>query len=198
MIEKTIARIGYAMITAATASAITYGNLTWLESEKAGGREISSEPQGELQEEHADGKVVFSFDNNGGYKHNLTLLAALDSVDKDWLNKIELDDGSIVEVADNRVPKRFALMVAKELINADKLYAVDIYYNTTASRYTKAVKSHKPGENLDLEFPQYNLTSRPLETNKLVCRTVYCDELPTTVTVPTLSEPEEEEDNSND
>ena len=81
MIEKTIARIGYAMITAATASAITYGNLTWLESEKAGGREISSEPQGELQEEHADGKVVMSYDNNGGYKHNLTLLAALDSVD---------------------------------------------------------------------------------------------------------------------
>lgn len=198
MIEKTIARIGYAMITAATASTITYGNLTWLESEKAGGREISSEPQGELQEEHADGKVVLSYDNNGGYKHNLTLLAALDSVDKDWLNKVELEDGSIVEVADNRVLQRFALAVAKELINGDKLYAVDIYFNTTASRYTKSVKSHKPGENLDLEFPQYNLTSRPLETNKVVCQTIYCDELPSSVTVPTLPESEQDDEDDND
>ena len=198
MLEKTLAHIGYAMITAASASGITYDNVAWLESTKAGGREISSEPQGELQEEHADGVIVFSHDTNGGYKHNLTLLSALDSVDKDWLGKIELADGSIVEVADGHVQPRFALLVAKELINEDKLYAVDIYYNTTASRYTKSAKSNKPGENIDFEFPQYSLSSRPIETNKVVTQKMYCDTLPTTINLPTLPEPDSEADDAED
>ena len=184
--EKTLAHIGYAMITDSTPSAVTYGNVTWLDSDKAGGREISSEPQGELQEEHADGKIVLSYDTNGGYNHNLTLLDILDSVDEDWLNKRVLEDGTVVEVADNKVPSRFALLVAKETLNGDKTYMVDIYPNTVASRYSKNSKSQKPGEPIDFEFPQYSLKSRPLETNKIVTWKVYCDELPSTVVMPTL------------
>ncbi len=190
--EKTLRRIGYAMITASTPSSVTYGNVTWLDSDKAGGREISSEPQGELQEEHADGYVVLSFNNNGGYTHNLTLLDILDSVDADWLNKIVLADGTVVEVADNKTPPRFALLVAKELINGDKLYSVDTYYNTVASRYTKNSKSQKPGEAIEFEFPQYNLTSRPLEGSGIVHSKQECDTLPTTVTIPVL--PSEDDD----
>lgn len=196
MLEKTLARIGYAMITASTPSSVTYGPVNWLDSTKAGGREISSEPQGELQEEHADGIIVFSSDINGGYKHNLTLLSVLDSVDKDWLNKVELEDGSIAEFADGNPAPRFALLVAKETIDGDNIYNVETYYNTTASRYTKNSKSHKPGDPIDFEFPQYSLTSRPSEVNKLVYTKKGYDQLPATVTLPSRPAADDNSDNN--
>jgi hypothetical protein len=194
--EKTLARIGYAMIKNSTPEGVEYNAPIYLESTKAGGREISSEPQGSLQEVDADGIIVMSHDVNGGYTHNLTLLDILDSVDKDWLNKRILEDGSVVEVADGKVAPRFALIVAKETLNDDKLYNIDIYFNTTASRYTKNAKSNKPGEEIDFEFPQYSLTSRPLEVSKIVHQKLKSDTLPATIEVPSL--PDDSSDSSTD
>lgn len=184
--ESGLRFIGYAMIKNSSPEGVEYDPAKWLDNEAAGGREIRSTPQGSLQEVDAGSRIVLSFNRNDGYEHSLTLLDILDDVDKDWLNKKTTSSGSTLEVADNKPNPRFALLVAKETFNADHLYNVDIYFNTTASRYEKGAKSHKPGEDYDFEFPQYTLTSRPLETNNYVCHKIECDELPTTIVMPTI------------
>lgn len=187
--EKTIAKVGYAVLNTNVAGEVSYGNINWFESTKAGGREISADPQGDLQKVEADGIYALAFNNNGGYNIKLTLLDIIDDIQTDWLGKTILNDGTIVEVADSSAPPRFALVVAKETINGDKIYNVDTYYNCTASRNAKSAKSAKPGEALDLEFPQFDIASIPLETNKLVHTEKGYDTLPTTITVPTIPEP---------
>ena len=185
---KTISKIGYAMRDESSPGAIAFKPIVWLESKKAGGREITSEPVGSLQSVDADGINVFDININGGYNHQLTLLSILDSVDKDWLHKRILSDGTVVEVADNKPAPRFALLVANETINDDHLYNIEVYPNTTADRYTKSSKSNPPGEEIDFEFPQYSLNSRPMETNKISSFTLKCDELPETLSMPDISD----------
>lgn len=186
--EKTIAKVGYAVLNTNSSGEISYGDVNWFESTKAGGREISADPQGELQEVEADGIVALALNNNGGYNITLTLLDIIDDINTDWLGKKKLNDGTIVEVADASTPPRFALLVAKETINGDKIYNVDTYYNCTASRNGKSAKSSKPGEAIDFEFPQFNIAARPRETDKIVHSEKGYDVLPSQVAVPTIPE----------
>lgn len=186
--NKTIAKVGYAPLKT-SGTEVSYENIVWFESAKAGGREISAEPQGELEEYAADGITALQFANNGGYQINLTLLDIIDDVETAWLGNVKNSDGTIVEVADAKVPPRFALVVAKEALNSEKIYDIDTYFNCIAQRPSRNAKTSEPDGKLDLEFPQFTISARPLETNKLIVAHSHADELPEEVTIPSLVAP---------
>ena len=95
-LNKTIARIGYAMITEESDASTTYENpITYLESGAAGGREIKSSPKGEVIEIDADGILAVGGEINSGYDHDLTTLAIIDDLREKWLGRTIVSDGNI-------------------------------------------------------------------------------------------------------
>ena len=59
--NKTIAKVGYAMLTETTAGTITYDKVKWFKSDKAGGRTVGAEPSGESTTVYADGLPAVSY-----------------------------------------------------------------------------------------------------------------------------------------
>lgn len=181
--NKTIAKIGYAMLNE-TSAGITYEKIKWLASNKAGGREISAEPNGEVNIIYADGLPVVIAEENTGYNINLTLLAIIDDTEKDWYGHKEMNDGSILEKNSSEERPRFALVAAKERFNGNTEYEIDTYFNCICS--SRPSRSDKTSEgNFDPEFPQYSIAATPRTDNKYVRLTQYLNELPTEISLPT-------------
>lgn len=183
--NKTIAKIGYSMITESSEGKITYGPVKWFESSKAGGREITADPNGEPTTVYADGLPVVTAEDNAGYNIKLQLLAIIDDVEVDWFGNVKTSDGSIVEKNSTAERPRFALLAAKERFAADTIYEIDTYLNCIASK--RASRSDKTSEGkLDPQFPEVEIAAAPRIEDKYIRVTSFADSLPTTVTVPTI------------
>ena len=79
--NKTIAKVGYAMLTETTEGKITYDKVKWFKSDKAGGRTVGAEPSGESTTVYADGLPVIVANNNAGYNISLELIAIVDDLE---------------------------------------------------------------------------------------------------------------------
>lgn len=180
--EKTIAKVGYAMITEENDNSTTYeAKITYFESGEAGGREVKASPQGEMFEIEADGVIVHAGEVNSGYDIELTLLDIIDDIREKWLKRVKTSDGHL-ETGGAVVYPKFALIVAKETMFADKKYAIDVYYCCQVlERPEKTAKTS--AKQYDPEFPTYKIGSRPRRDNKWVHREVFADELPNAVPV---------------
>ena len=184
---KTLAKVGYAPIKTAEDAPYTYDDIIYFKSKEAGGREVSSEPKGETTPIYADGVVVYTADENAGYDHKVQLIDIIDKIDTDWLGNLKTTEGGILEVNSGEEKPHFALIVAKERFNGDTKYEVDIFFDTQVSK--RPARNSKTSEGkFDPQFIDYELTSVPRTDNHFVRYTLYTDELPKTVTVPTVTE----------
>jgi len=185
--NRTLAKVGYALIKTTEDASYTYDDIIYFKSKEAGGREVSSDPQGEPTVIDADGIVVYRAEENSGYTHKVQLIDIIDKIDTDWLGNKKTTEGGILETNSGAERPRFALVVAKERLNADTKYEVDIYFDTQVSK--------RPARNIksvvgkfEPEFIDYELTSVPRTDNKDVRYTMYTDELPTTIPTPVVTE----------
>lgn len=182
--NKTIAKIGYAILEETTAGVISYKKITWFKSDKAGGRSIGAEPNGETTTIYADGLPVVIAEENAGYNISLELIAIIDDVEKDWFGNEETTDGGIIEKGGAKEKPRFALLAAKERFNSNTVYEIDTYFDCIASRTARNDKTSEG--KLDPQFPTVTITSRPRTDDKFVRYTSYCDTLPEEVTTPVI------------
>lgn len=174
-IKTGIAKVGYAMITSYDDNSITYSKVKWLESELSGGREYSAEPNGELNEIYADSKAVYSVQQNNGYNINLTLLAVVDAISKDWFNyTIDSENKAVGEFANNQALPKFALILIDNTTSGDGETTIYTYCNVSG----RPNKSGKTAENnFDPQYPQYTIASRPRITDDCVCWTIHDNNL---------------------
>ena len=185
---KTLAKVGYAPITATEDNPYTYANIIYFKSNEAGGREVTSDPNGESTTIYADGLPVIVAEENAGYNHKIQLIAAIDKIETDWLGNIITTEGGILEQNTTSERPRFALVVAKKRYNANTKYEVDFYFDTQVSK--RPARNSKTSEGkFDPQFPDYELASVPRTDNNFVRYTIHTDELPNTVIVPTVTEP---------
>ena len=185
MLKKTIARVGFAPITH-TANGDTYGNVNWLESTEAGGREYSAEPQGNPVTIYSDGIAVVDVANNAGYNISLTLLSLIDQLEIDWLDNKRTVDGGVLEVGGFHKSPRFALLVAQETLDGEHTYEIDTYFNCTAKRPNRTGKTSQ-GDNYDPDFPQFSITAKRSLDGEGTRWTTWSDTLPTTVSIPEIA-----------
>lgn len=80
--NKTIRKVGYAVLTESSTGEITYGKPVWFKSDKAGGRSIGAEPIGDSNTIYADGLPIIVASANGGYTISLELISAVDDIEK--------------------------------------------------------------------------------------------------------------------
>lgn len=182
--NKTIAKVGYALISSAPENPYTYATPVYFKSGEAGGRNVSAEPNGESNTIYADGLPVVVAEENAGYNISLELLSIIDDIETSLLGNIKTEDGSIIEKNSTDERPRFALIVAKERFRASTRYEIDIYLNCIISK--RPSRADKTSEaNFDPNFPTFEIAASPREDNKYVRVTLYADELPTTITLPT-------------
>lgn len=166
-LKKGIAKIGYAMVTDSTK--FEYDKVVWLESERAGGREYSAEPNGETTEVYADSISVYAAEDNNGYDINLILLAIIDDIETKWLGNYATTSGGVVEAARPETRPKFALIMIEETTNGNG--ETTIYYNCCVSKRPK--KSGKTSEGkFEPQFPEFAIAARPRPTDKWVRATL--------------------------
>ena len=181
---RTLSRVGYAPITARSASGYTYDEIVWFESDEAGGRNIESTPQGETYNIEADGLRLWGGETNTGYQHSIELLDIIDDIRKDWLGMEETTTGFLERVSNKEMP-HFALVVASENFNSDKKYTLWTFYDSYVSaRLTRNSKTQ--AQTFDPDFPTYTVDSVPRMSDTFVYSEKLVDTLPTTITEPTL------------
>lgn len=184
--NKTLAKVGYALIASNAETPYTYGTPIYFKSKEAGGRNVSAEPNGEPTTIYADGLPVIVAEENAGYNISVELISIIDDIETAWLGNTKAADGTIIEKNSSSEPPRFALIVAKERFNAETKYAIDIYLNCAVSKRPSRKDKTSEGK-LDFEFPTFDIAAAPREDNKYVRITLYADELPTKITLPAES-----------
>lgn len=180
--KKTIARVGHFSITETSEEKKpTYGEITWFESEKSGGREYTADPAGETTEIWADGKAVLSVDDNNGYDIKLVLLDLIDDIEKAWLGRTVDDKGGVAEFANAVERPRFGLVVAED--TTDGAGKLTFFYNCQVSK--RPSKSGKTSEGkLEGQYAEFQISARPRSVDTLVCYEVKGRELPSVVIEP--------------
>lgn len=182
--NKTIRKVGYAVLKESSTGEITYDKPVWFKSDEAGGRSIGAEPIGDSNTIYADGLPIIVASANGGYTISLELISAVDNIEKDWFGNDEATEGGIIEKGGIKVMPRFALLAAKETYKGDKLYEIDTYFDCTAAR---AGRNDKTSEgSFDPQFPTFTITAKPRHDNDFVRYTSYADTLPENVATPTV------------
>lgn len=165
--KKSIVRVGTFPITQAEDGEISYGAIEWLESEKSGGREYSAEPSGENAEVYADGRVVYSAEENNGYTIKLVLLSLIDKIAKEWLgNRVDASTKSVAEYADGAQRPYFGLAIAESTTSGETV--VTYFYNCQVSK--RPTRSGKTTEGkFEAQFAEFEIAARPRESDSLVC-----------------------------
>lgn len=162
-LPRSIKHVGYAPITAVddNTGAPTYGEAKWFAHAEAGGREWSAEPVGDTAPIWADGMEVYDEEENGGYDILLTLLAVIDDVDENWLNRTVTEEGDVEEYADTGEYPHFALFIIED--TTDGTGQTFVFYDChVTKRPTDSGKTSEGGA-LDPAFPEYSIASRPRE-----------------------------------
>lgn len=116
--NKTIAKVGYAMLTETTEGTITYDKVKWFKSDKAGGRTVGAEPSGESTTVYADGLPVIVANNNAGYNISLELIAIVDDIEKDWYGNAEATEGGFIEKAESAYYLALLCLLLKSVMTA--------------------------------------------------------------------------------
>ena len=119
-------RVGYAMITAQDATTTTYGDVTWLTSTEAGGREYKADPTGTIKEIYADSQLVYQAEAGAGYDIELTLIDIIDDIREDWFGDVSYSNG-MLEKSTNTERPRFALLLADD--DTSDIGNTEIFYN---------------------------------------------------------------------
>lgn len=182
--NRTIAKIGYAPITARAATGYTYSNVKWFDENGGAGRNVSSTPFGETYSIFGNGRMIYGGEINNGRDLEVTLIDILDDIRKDWLGEVQMSNGYMEKALSTELP-RFALLVAKEKFDSNKLYEVDIYFDCQISE-RRSFTDKTSENNFDPEFPTYKIKAFPTLDNKYVVWQQDLDELPTTLTTPTI------------
>lgn len=164
-LKKSIAKVGYAPITENDDGTYTYGTVKWFESKVSGGREYTAEPVGESTEIYADSIVVFSAEDNNGYDIKLTLLAAIDDVEVEWLGNSKATNGGIIEIARPTPRPIFALIFIEDTTNG--IGTTTIYFNCTVSKRPSMSGKTSEGK-FEPQFPEYQIAARPRPEDKWV------------------------------
>lgn len=168
-LKKSIAKVGYALITENEDGTYKYGVPKWLKSDEAGGREYSAEPNGENAEIYADGIVVYSAEENNGYDITLTLLAVIDDVEKDWDNVSAIESGGVLEVSKAKGKPKFALFIVEDTTNEKG--QTTIFFNCCISK--RPTISGKTSEgSFEAQFPEWSIAARPRPSDKWVRATL--------------------------
>lgn len=187
-LARTIKNVGYAMITSVNNNTgkPTYGNVTWLVHNEAGGREYTAEPKGEVSSIYADGVEVYSEEENNGYDITLTLLACIDDTDEDWLNRVVDTNGEYSEeYANTGEYPHFALLIIEDTTNGSGQTRV-FYDCHVTKRPTESGKTSEGGA-LDPMFPEYAISSVPREDCGCVERKIKSKNKITVVPEPSLA-----------
>lgn len=163
--KKSIAKVGYALITENEDGTSSYGTIKWFESKVSGGREYTAEPVGETTEVYADGIVAYSSEENNGYDIKLILLAAIDDVEVDWLGNKRIPSGGIAEIARPTERPKFALIFIEDTTN--EAGTTTIYYCCSVSKRPSISGKTSEGK-FEPQFPEYQITARPRPDDKWV------------------------------
>lgn len=183
-LKKGITAVGYApaTFTAATGT-LTYGEVRYLNSDVAGGREYSADPRGDTQKIYADSIAVLGDTVNDGYDLTLTLLSIFDEqFREDWLNEVP-DDNGIAEYATAEEFPYHALIIHED--TPDGVGLISVYYYCQASGRPSDSGKTAEGGNFDFEFPQYPITSSPRPTDMLVRYQIHGKDKLTEIPTPT-------------
>lgn len=184
--KKSIVKVGTFAVTESETGEVTYGAVEWLESKKSGGREYSAEPNGEVTEIYADGRVVYSVEDNNGYTIKLVLLALIDKIAKDWLGyTVDAAKKATAEYADGKERPHFGLAIAES--TTEGTTQITFYYDCQVTK--RPTKSGKTTEGkFEAQFAEFELAARPRESDSLVCYELECSTLVTTVPEPNSQE----------
>lgn len=158
-LRRTIARLGYAPITAVSDDGKpTYGTVKWLASDKAGGREYSASPAGTSNSIWADGKEVYASESNQGYEITLTTLAVCDDIDEDWYGNF-VDTGFVEEYGGDIEYPHFALVIVED--TTDGTGETTIFYDCHITQRSQKTGKTSEGQGLDPQFPEHQIACRP-------------------------------------
>lgn len=182
-LKRGITNVAYAPATYnAQAGTLTYGDVRYLVSDVAGGREYSADPRGESQKIYADSIAVYGETVNDGYDINLTLLSIFDEqFREDWLNEVK-DDNGVAEYANAEEYPYYALIIHED--TADGVGLISVYYYCQASGRPSDSGKTAEGGAFEHEFPQYPLVSSPRPTDKLVRYQIHGKEKLTSIPEP--------------
>ena len=183
-LKGSITNVAYAPATYnAQAGTLTYGDVRYLVSDVAGGREYSADPRGESQKIYADGIAVYGETVNDGYDLNVTLLSIFDEqFREDWLNEVK-DDNGIAEYANAEEYPYHALIIHED--TPDGVGLISVYYYCQASNRPSDSGKTSEGGAFEHEFPQYPLVASPRPTDKLVRYQIHGKEKLTSIPEPT-------------
>lgn len=112
--NKTIRKVGYAVLTEGSTGEITYGTPIWFKSDEAGGRSIGAEPIGDSNTIYADGLPIIVASANGGYTISLELISAVDNIEKDWFGNDEATEGGIIEKGGIKVMRDLLFLLPRK------------------------------------------------------------------------------------
>lgn len=187
-LPRSIKNVGYAMITSVdnNTGKPTYGDVQWLVHNEAGGREYNADPKGEVSSIWADGQEVYGEEENCGYDLTLILLAVIDDIDEDWLNRVVAPDGSYSEeYADSGEYPHFALLIIED--TTDGVGQTRVFYDChVTKRPTESGKTSEGGA-LDPMFPEYAISAVPREDCGCVERKIKAKVKITAVPEPSLA-----------
>lgn len=182
-LTRTISRLGYALITATDYNGKpTYGTVNWLVSTEAGGREYSASPTGGATSIWADGKEVYSTEENQGYDLTLTTLAVTDDIEEDWYKAIVSQSGVVEEYGGDIEYPRMALLIVEDTTNG--VGKTTIFYNAHITQRSNLAGKTSEGTGLDPQFPEHNFACRP----RMDCMCVKA-ELPGKSLISSIPEP---------
>lgn len=187
-LRRTISQLGYAPITAESdAGTPTYGEITWLVHNEAGGREYDMQPYGDESSIWADGVEVYAAEDNQGYNTVLTTLNVVDDIDKDWYGRTVLDDGSVEEYADGKEFPHMALIIIED--TTDGVGETTIFYDAHITTRAGKQGATSEGTGLNPQFPEHTFACRPRKDCKCVMRTLKQKELITEIPEPSKAAP---------
>ena len=182
-IRRTITDLGYAPITALDENGKpTYGNVVWFAHHEAGGRAYDAQPAGQAQAIWADGREVYSFEDNQGYNTTLTTIGVTDDIDEAWYGRTVLQDGSAEEYANGAEYPGFALVIIED--TTDKTGETTIFFNCHINQRSGKQGATSEGSGINPQFPEHNIACRP----RLDCAAV-CKRIPGKTKITTIPEP---------
>lgn len=187
-LRRTISQLGYAPITAMDdAGKPTYGEITWLVHNEAGGRAYDAQPSGDSASIWADGVEVYAAEDNQGYNLTLTTLNVVDDIDEDWYGNTVLQSGDVEEYATGEEYPHMALIIIED--TTDGLGETTIFYDAHITQRSAKQGETSEGSALSPQFPEHVFACRPRQDCKCVKRTIKAKDLISEIPEPSKAAP---------
>lgn len=153
-----LVEVGYAPITAQSATATTYGTPTYFEAAEAGGREYKITPSGNVKKIYANSIAVYEAEGNDGYDIELTLIDIIDDIETDWLGRTEYSNG-MLEKSDDTEKPRFALILSDDATGGTG--KTETFYNCIVTERPEINGKTKENGEWEDQFPVYKIHASP-------------------------------------